>query len=428
MRAALEIVIWGFVVVSSGLAGSVLVYALGSFALMRRHTAGRAFGTSLRELAREVFLVGVTQPLVPLFYMLGHRMDPLLARLANGSEGVASGVPVVFVHGYMQNRVDFLGLARALARRRIGPLFGFNYPWFGSLESNAKRLERFVERVCRETGSAVVDVVCHSMGGLVAIEMLRDEVGKAPLKVRRCVTIATPHAGVAWRGPMLGVGATRLRRGSKLLEAHARYALTLPVLSVFSSHDNIVHPKETSHLAKRGGRDVEVEGFAHLSLLFAPAVAEHVASFLLEPAPAPELASPEGVAVAVSGEGVAVAVAAEGVAVAVSGEGVAVASSAEGVAVASSAEGVVVASSAEGVVVASSAEGVAVAVSGEGVAVASSVEGVGVASAAEGVAVAASAKAPADELRARAPTSCSGGVEACGEPDELASRPARKRA
>ena len=155
------------------------------------------------------------------------------------------------------------------------------------------------------------------------------------------------------------------------------------MLSVFSSHDNIVHPKETSHLAKRGGRDVEVEGFAHLSLLFAPAVAEHVASFLLEPAPAPELASPEGVAVAVSGEGVAVA---------------------------------------------SSAEGVAVAVSGEGVAVASSVEGVVVASAAEGVAVAASAKAPADELRARAPTSCSGGVEACGEPDELASRPARKRA
>lgn len=342
MRAVLEIVIWGFVVASSGLAGSVLVYALGSFALMSRHTAGRAFGTSLRELAREAFLVGVTQPLVPLFYMLGHRMDPLLARRENGAQGVASGVPVVFVHGYMQNRVDFLGLARALARRRIGPLFGFNYPWFGSLESNAKRLERFVDRVCRETGSAAVDVVCHSMGGLVAIEMLRDEARAAPLKVRRCVTIATPHAGVAWRGPMLGVGAARLRRGSKLLEAHARYALTLPVLSVFSSHDNIVHPKETSHLAKRGGRDVEVEGLAHLSLLFAPAVAEHVASFLLEPARA---------------------------------------------------------AAAELVTAAS-----------------------------EGVVVAAVAKAPADDLRARAPTSCSGGVAACNEPDELVSGAAGKRA
>ncbi len=377
MRAALEIVIWGFVVASSGLAGTVLVYALGSFALMRRHTAGRTFGTSLRELAREVFLVGVTQPLVPLFYMLGHRMDPLLARRANGSQGVASAVPVVFVHGYMQNRVDFLGLARALARRRIGPLFGFNYPWFGSLESNAKRLERFVDRVCRETGSTVVDVVCHSMGGLVAIEMLRDGARKAPLKVRRCVTIATPHAGVAWRGPMLGFGATRLRRGSELLEAHARYALTLPVLSVFSSHDNIVHPKETSHLAKRGGRDIEVEGLAHLSLLFAPAVAEHVASFLLEPAPA----------TADSGT----AASAEGVAVAASAEGVAIGASAEGVAIGASANGAVVTASTERVV------------------------------------VAAVAGAPADELPARPPASCSGEAAACSEPDELAPRAARKR-
>jgi len=60
----------------------------------------------------------------------------------------------------------------------------------------------------------------------------------------------------------------------------------LPTLSIFSTHDNIVHPKETSHLVRRGGRDVEVEGIAHLSILFSPVVAEHVASFLLEPGPA----------------------------------------------------------------------------------------------------------------------------------------------
>jgi pimeloyl-ACP methyl ester carboxylesterase len=225
-------------------------------------------------------LAALTQPFLPLFYVFGHRMEPLSMR---GRTDHASEVPVVFVHGYMQNRVGFLGLARALARRKIGPLFGFNYPWFASIESNAKRLERFVERVCRETESAAVDLVCHSMGGLVAMEMLRDEARKDKLKVRRCVTIATPHAGVAWRGPIIGIGATSLRRGSKLLDAHAGYTLKLPTLSVFSSHDNIVHPKETSHLVKRGGRDIEVEGIAHLSILFSPVVAQHVASFLLEP-------------------------------------------------------------------------------------------------------------------------------------------------
>jgi predicted alpha/beta hydrolase family esterase len=286
VRSVFELFAWAFVFVASGFVGSILVYAVGSFALMRPYTATRTLRVSLRELTREAVLAVVTQPLLPLYYLYGHRME-WLARRPKVER--ASKVPVVFVHGYMQNRVGFVGLARALASRGIGPLFGFNYPWFASLESNARRLERFVERVCNETGSAAVDLVCHSMGGLVAMEMLHDEAHKQNLKVRRCVTIATPHAGVAWRGPLLGVGATSLRRGSKLLEAQAGYTLALPTLSIFSSHDNVVHPKETAYLVKRGGRDVEVEGIAHLAILFSRPVAEHVAAFLLEPGPpAPE--------------------------------------------------------------------------------------------------------------------------------------------
>ncbi|MCW5833691.1 MAG: alpha/beta fold hydrolase [Labilithrix sp.] len=275
---AFDVIVWTFLVAASGLAAAIVVYALGSFFLMRRHTSARGVGISLRELAREAILAALTQPLLPFFYLYGYRMEPFGGRRARAP----SVVPVVFVHGYMQNRVGFVGLGRALAQRGIGPLYGFNYPWFLSIESNARRLDRFVTRVCRETGSAAVDLVCHSMGGLVAMEMLRVEARK----VRRCVTIATPHAGVAWRGPIVGLGATSLRRGSKLLAAHAGYALTLPTLSVFSSHDNVVYPKETSYLVERGGRDVEVEGPAHLAILFSPVVAERVASFLLEPGPA----------------------------------------------------------------------------------------------------------------------------------------------
>ncbi|HSO37029.1 MAG TPA: alpha/beta fold hydrolase [Labilithrix sp.] len=258
------------------------IYALGSFLLMARHTTARRFGSALRSLLRELWVVGWTQPLLPLYYLFGHRMR----------EGTEGGVPIVFVHGYMQNRVGFLGLARALATRGLGPMFGFNYPWFTTIASNAVRLERFVQRVCEETGSVAVDLVCHSMGGLVAMEMMKNEASRtspppaaATFKVRRYVTIATPHAGVMWKGPLIGLGAGSLRRGSKLLEAQAGVQLSVPALSVFSSHDNIVFPKESSSLAGRGGRDVEVEGLAHLAILFSPQVAEHVASFLTEPDP-----------------------------------------------------------------------------------------------------------------------------------------------
>jgi triacylglycerol lipase len=261
-----ELVVW--------LAGAVLAfvlvvfgYAFGSFVLMRAHTSERTWGAAIRELTRETIVSLVTQPFLPVYYVVGRRF------------GVApgGGTPVVFVHGYMQNRVGFIMLARALARRGIGPLYGINYPWFVSIASNADRLARFVEEVCKETGAKEVDLVCHSMGGLVAMEMMR----KHPASVRRCVTIATPHAGVLWRGPIPGIGLSSLRRGSPLLAEHAGYTLTVPTLSVYSSHDNMVHPKETSQLALRGGRDIEVDGLAHLAILFSPEVAEHVATFLL---------------------------------------------------------------------------------------------------------------------------------------------------
>lgn len=267
-------------VVGVGIVG----YVLGSFLLMGRHVGARQRGASLRALVRELWIAFWTQPALPLFYLFGHRMDSLFAQ--RGEEGLANErVPIVFVHGYMQNRVGFVGLARTLARRGLGPLYGFNYPWFASITSNARRLDRFVARVCKESGSPAVDLVCHSMGGLVAMEMMRDEARREKLAVRRCVTIATPHAGVMWQGPLLGIGATSLRRGSKLLEAQAGTKLAVPCLSIYSSHDNVVHPKQSSSLAVRGGRDVEVANHAHLAILFAPEVADHVAAFLVEPDP-----------------------------------------------------------------------------------------------------------------------------------------------
>jgi triacylglycerol lipase len=70
-------------------------------------------------------------------------------------------------------------------------------PWFGSIHGNAGRLGRFIERVVRETGAPRVDLVAHSLGGLVAMEYLSTSSAD---RVRRVVTIASPHVGVAWRG------------------------------------------------------------------------------------------------------------------------------------------------------------------------------------------------------------------------------------
>lgn len=278
-------------VLSLALVG-VALYVAATFALMGGRTPARDFAAWWRELVRESLYIMLTQPLVPLFYFFGRRFGGIWlvgigARANDKGATTSETTPVIFVHGYMHNRVGFLGLARGLARRGLGPIYAINYPWFASIESNALRLAAFIERVRAETGAGRVDLVCHSMGGLVAMELLRQSARSdaGEISVRRCVTIASPHAGIAWRGPLFGAGGASLRHGSKLLMTQAAQKLAVPCLSIFSTHDNIVFPKETSLLHARGGRDVEVPHLAHLSILFSRAVASHVAEFLLEPDP-----------------------------------------------------------------------------------------------------------------------------------------------
>lgn len=256
----------------------VLVYLGVSFLLMAAHVERRSRRAAAKAAFREAFWVLVTQPLLPFFYVVGRR-------LGGPARPRPGRVPVVFVHGYMQNRVDFLRMAWVMARRGAGPLYGFNYGWTRPIARSAQRLRTFVEAVRAESGAPRVDLVCHSMGGVVAMELLLE--GGTDL-VRRCVTIASPHGGIVYRGPVLGLGGEELRRGSAYWTKRAArspidsFAAKVGMLSIASSHDNIVHPVATSALTAVGGKDVVVEHLGHLSLLFDPAVISAVATFLSE--------------------------------------------------------------------------------------------------------------------------------------------------
>jgi len=104
--------------------------------------------------------------------------------------------------------------------------------------------------------------------------------------VRRLVTLGSPHAGVQWKGPLVGVAGEQMRHGSAFLTALAKHPLTVPTLSIYSTHDNIVYPPETSSLAAQGGTDLLLHDYGHLALLFVPEVMDRVAQFLEAEEPA----------------------------------------------------------------------------------------------------------------------------------------------
>lgn len=258
--------------VAGGVGGAftfgVLVYAAVSYMVAARFNEQRPFSSAVRHIAWETILAMLVQPLLPLYFVIGRRMG-----------GRDDGVPVVFVHGYFQNRADFIWLARVLRREGFGPLYGVNYWSFGAIERSAERVARFAEEVRVAHGREQVDLVCHSLGGLVAAEVARAH----PKLVRRCVTIASPHAGIAWPGPVLGASGRQMRRAGAYMKAReTAERAAVPLLSIYSSHDNVVYPAASSSLAHVGGRDVVVEGPGHFAILFDERMAKAVVDFLRE--------------------------------------------------------------------------------------------------------------------------------------------------
>ncbi|MFO0551133.1 MAG: hypothetical protein U0271_22270 [Polyangiaceae bacterium] len=260
MRLALEITLVGGSLFAGGALGFLAITAL----LMRAHVPKRTARETLAYFGRELLWILLTQPLLPLYFFVGRRM----------SRG--SGVPVVVVHGYGQNRVDFIRFARVFARSGGGPVFGFNYLFLRGLGPLAGSLERFIDGVRRETQSDRVDLVCHSMGGLVAAKLLAEPGAHA--LVRRCVTVATPHHGLAYKGPIFGAARRELRLGHGVSPTSA-----VPLLSVYSAHDNVVFPAtKSSHIEEPHVENLEVAHLGHLGILFERRVLEAITRWLLE--------------------------------------------------------------------------------------------------------------------------------------------------
>ena len=177
--------------------------------------------------------------------------------------------PVVLLHGYAQHAANFLWLARRLERdgwRHLHPVA--HAPVGGDIERSAQRLGEAIDRIRRASGASRVDIVAHSMGGLVARAYIRTRGGASG--VGRLITLGTPHQGTdAFPRLRLDPMVVQMRPGSPLL---ARLAADDPVpqladcISIYSADDAVVVPPSRAYYP--GAFNVEVRGLGHLSLLF----------------------------------------------------------------------------------------------------------------------------------------------------------------
>jgi len=176
-------------------------------------------------------------------------------------------VPTILLHGYMSNRGYFRTLVPRLEAGGIGPIFAPTFRvLFTPIEHFAGELHEEIERVAMGCRQPKVNLVCHSMGGLAARHYLREH-GSA--RVAKLVTIASPHRGTMLATMGLGLNARQMHRGSAFLAALAAAEAASPpavdATSIYSPHDNLVSPQDTSRLD--WARNVAIPGVGHVAIL-----------------------------------------------------------------------------------------------------------------------------------------------------------------
>ncbi|MEU2428821.1 alpha/beta fold hydrolase [Streptomyces sp. NPDC007861] len=194
--------------------------------------------------------------------------------------------PVVLLHGFIDNRSVFVLLRRALARNGRCHIESLNYsPLTCDIRTAAGLLGRHIEEICARTGHTEVDIVGHSLGGLIARYYAQRLGGDR--RVRTLVTLGTPHSGTTV-APLASAHpiVRQMRPGSDVLEELRRPApgCRTRFISFWSDLDQVMIPLETACIDHPDllAKNVRVSGIGHLALPVHPAVAASIRQ-VLEP-------------------------------------------------------------------------------------------------------------------------------------------------
>jgi pimeloyl-ACP methyl ester carboxylesterase len=262
--------------------------ALPLLPLCRRLVPGRLAGLSMALMKATALEIAILAGHL-LLYPSGiaqERRSPLPRLPEEGAAQLPTEAkpPVVLLHGFIDNRSVFVLLRRSLAQHGRQQVESLNYsPLTCDIRAAAELLGRHIEGICERTGSERVDVVGHSLGGLIARYYVQRLGGDA--RVRTLVTLGTPHSGtrvvpLANAHPIV----RQMRPGSELLEE-----LTQPApgcrthfVSFWSDLDHLMDPLETACIDHEDlmVENVRVSGIGHLALPVHPAVATGIRQVL----------------------------------------------------------------------------------------------------------------------------------------------------
>lgn len=184
--------------------------------------------------------------------------------------------PIIVIHGYAMNRANFVPLAYRLARVGLGPILGFEYWTLGRVAAGARQLAWFVDQVQSRTGAPQVDIIGHSMGGVVGryfVQLLGGDGAVANL-----ITLGSPHIGTDVSEFGVGHPTRELVIGSTLVQrlAAAPAPKDTRVTMIFSHADALVPASTQDALQIQRAERIIYDDLGHVSLLGSRRVARDI--------------------------------------------------------------------------------------------------------------------------------------------------------
>ncbi|MFG3504582.1 esterase/lipase family protein [Streptomyces sp. NPDC047821] len=207
-------------------------------------------------------------------------------RRSPGAGGTVVGAhpPTVLLHGFVDNRSVFVLLRRSLTRQGGRHVESLNHSLLTcDIRAAAELLGRHVEEICDRTGHAEVDIVGHSLGGLIARYYVQRLGGDR--RVRTLVTLGTPHSGTSV-APLADAHplVRQMRPGSPVVRELSEPAphCRTRFVGFWSDLDRWMVPVETARVDHPDllAQNVRVTGIGHLALPVHPAVAAAVREVL----------------------------------------------------------------------------------------------------------------------------------------------------
>ena len=231
-----------------------------------------------------------------LMYPLGTRTETLRpdprirpgeqppgARALFAADPLAARIPVVLVHGLVDNRSVFSVMRRGLRKRGFTQICSWNYsPLLTDVARGAADLGARIEEICEQTGHDRVHVVGHSLGGLIARFHVQRQGGDR--RVESLVTLGTPHRGSILAHVLPTPLVRQLRPGSPVLRELEEPAAgcATRMTAIYSDLDQVVVPTRSGrcdHPDLRA-RNLLFHGVGHMSLPRHGAVVDEVAATL----------------------------------------------------------------------------------------------------------------------------------------------------